>query len=133
MKKLLRLTESDLHEIVKESVSRIIKEMGGVYPDGQMDMFFDQDGVDEYRSSVNGRSIDALLRAEKECGWEHSATKNMGKYTEYICYPSSEYQSKDRQTFMDTIKRYAPVKDNINFVCARNTFTKAFSVQIKNM
>ena len=35
MKKLLRLTEGDLHKIVKESVSRIIKEIGGVYPDGQ--------------------------------------------------------------------------------------------------
>ena len=122
--KRITITESAYHRLL---------EIGGVYPDGQIDMFFDQNGVDEYRSSVNGRSIDALLRAEKECGWEHSATKNMGKYTEYICYPSNEYQSKDRQTFMDTIKRYAPIKNNINFVCSRNTFTKAFGVQIKNM
>lgn len=29
MKKLIRLTESDIHRIVKESVRRVIKEMGG--------------------------------------------------------------------------------------------------------
>ena len=123
MKRIL-ITEGAYHRLL---------EIGGVYPDGQVDMFFDQDGVDEYRSSANGRAIDALLRAEKECGWAHSATKNMGNYTEYVCYPQSDYSSKDRQTFMELIKRYAPIKDNINFICARNPFTKVFNVRIKNL
>jgi hypothetical protein len=117
----------------EESLRKLIKEMGGVYPDGQVDMFFDQDGVDEYRSSANGRAIEALLRAEKECGWEHSATKDMGKYVEYVCYPSSDYMSKDRKTFIDTIMRYAPIKDNINIVCQRNSYTKVINVRIKNI
>ena len=119
--------------IISESTYQKLFEIGGVYPDGQMDMFFDQDGVDEYRSSANGRAIEALLRAEKECGWGHSASKDMGAYTEYVCYPLSEYRSKDRQTFMELIKQYAPIKDNINFITQRNSFTKVFNVRIKNI
>ena len=122
--KRITITESAYHRLL---------EIGGVYPDGQVDMFFNQDGVDEYRSSANGRAIEALLRAEKECGWGHSASKDMGAYTEYVCYPLSEYTSKDRQTFMELIKQYAPIKDNINFMTPRNSFTKVFNVRIKNI
>lgn len=119
--------------VITESAYHRLLEIGGVYPDGQVDMFFDQDGVDEYRSSANGRAIEALLKAEKECGWGHSASKDMGAYTEYVCYPLSEYTSKDRGIFMDLIKRYAPIKDNINFITPRNSFTKVFNVRIKNI
>lgn len=117
----------------EEALRKLIREMGGVYLDGQTDMYFDQNGVDEYRSSANGRAIDALLRAEKECGWEHSATKDMGAYTEYVCYPISEYMSKDREEFMAKIKEYAPIKDNITFSTPQNSFTKVFNVRIKNI
>lgn len=119
--------------LITESAYQKLLEIGGVYPDGQMDMFFDQDGVDEYRSSANGRAIDALKMAEEKCGWAHSATKEMGAYTEYVCYPKNDTLSKDRETFMDTIKKYAPIKDNITFVCPRNSFTKVFNVRIKNI
>jgi hypothetical protein len=119
--------------LISESAYHRLLEMGGVYPDGQVDMFFDQDGVDEYRSSANGRAIDALLKAEKECMWKHSATKDMGKYIEYVCYPVSDYMSKDREEFMGRIKAYAPIKDNITFSTPRNSFTKVFNVRIKNI
>lgn len=119
--------------LISENTYQRLFEMGGVYPDGQTDMYFDQNGVDEYRSSANGRAIDALLRAEKECGWEHSATKDMGAYTEYVCYPTSEYMPKDREEFMTKIKEYAPIKDNITFSTPKNSFTKVFNVRIKNI
>lgn len=119
--------------LISENAYQRLFEMGGVCPDGQTDMYFDQNGVDEYRSSANGRAIDALLRAEKECGWEHSATKDMGAYTEYVCYPTSEYMSKDREEFMAKIKEYAPIKDNITFSTPKNSFTKVFNVRIKNI
>jgi hypothetical protein len=45
----------------------------------------------------------------------------------------SDYTSKDRQTFMDRIKMYAPVKDNIEFICLRNSSIKYFTVRIKNI
>ena len=96
MVKIIRLTENDLHRIVGNSIKRIIKEIGGVYPDGQMDMFLDQDGVDEYRSQSNNGMIQGLLKAEKMCGWGHSATKDMGNYTVYTCYPKTEHIKADK-------------------------------------
>ena len=52
-------------------------------------------------------------------------------------YNSEKYfkwlTSKDRETFMERIKAYAPVKDNIEFVCVRNTYIKSFTVRIKNI
>ena len=35
MKKAIRLTESDLHRIVKESVNRVLNEIGGTHPSGE--------------------------------------------------------------------------------------------------
>lgn len=51
MKKIIRLTESDLHKIVKESVQRILKE-GVPDPSDFLDQdpfyanYFDEDGVE---------------------------------------------------------------------------------------
>lgn len=54
MKKIIRLTESDLHRIVKESAQRIIKEWLDYVPDPSdfldqdpyYDNYFDEDGVE---------------------------------------------------------------------------------------
>lgn len=54
MKKIIRLTESDLHRIIKESVNTIIKEWGEYIPDPSdfLDQdpyyqnYFDEDGVE---------------------------------------------------------------------------------------
>lgn len=54
MKKIIRLTESDLHKIVKESVHRILKEgvpdpldfVGKKGYDPFYDNYFDEDGVE---------------------------------------------------------------------------------------
>jgi hypothetical protein len=54
MKKIIRLTESDLHRIVKKSVNKIIKEWGEYVPDPSdfLDQdpyyqnYFDEDGVE---------------------------------------------------------------------------------------
>lgn len=54
MKKIIRLTESDLRKIVKESASRVIKEWLDYVPDPSdfldqdpyYDNYFDEDGVE---------------------------------------------------------------------------------------
>ena len=51
MKKIIRLTESDLHQIVKESVNRILKEgvpdpSDFLSQDPYYDNYFDENGVE---------------------------------------------------------------------------------------
>ncbi len=50
MKKVIRLTESDLHNIIKKSVNRILKEsLGDISQlDGQYEVYFE----DEFREAV---------------------------------------------------------------------------------
>ena len=132
MAKIIRLTENDLHRIVGKSVRRIIKEIGGVYPDGQMDMFLDQDGVDEYRSQSNNGMIQGLLKAEKMCGWGHSAVKDMGNYTVYTCYPKNGMH-KSRKEFMNAIINFSPRKNSVQFICNRGSMTNVFMIRIDNI
>jgi len=47
MKKIIRLTESDLHRIIKESVKRILREEDFGSMDGGGDIGPIEDGVDE--------------------------------------------------------------------------------------
>ena len=58
-KTILRLTESDLHQIVKESVNRILSEMGG--------------NIDPHRKEM-----------EKACSWnERNAENSHPKFSDY--------------------------------------------------
>jgi hypothetical protein len=50
MKKIIRLTESDLHRIVKKSVNRILREMDEPYNEHE---YSDED-FDEYGNRVDG-------------------------------------------------------------------------------
>lgn len=132
MKNIIRLTEHDLHNIIENSVKRIITEIGGTYQDGQMDLFFNQDEVDDYRNTANGSMVKGLIKAEKECGWAHSSSKDMGKYTEYMCYPKNG-NSKSRNEFVDAIEKYSPIKDKISFSIDKNGGYDFFKVKIVNM
>ena len=53
MKKLIRLTESDLHNIIKKSVNRILKEEEYRIPTGGMDVYaYDYDKALEKANSL---------------------------------------------------------------------------------
>ena len=64
MKKLIRLTESDLHRIVKESVSRILREVGET-PGGQRKL-----GALQARKIINadGDSVDDFFKNQSKEG-----------------------------------------------------------------
>ena len=129
MKKIIRLTENDLHCIVKNSVRNIIKEIGGVYPDGQIDMFFNQDDVDTYRTDLDDKMLQGLITAEKSCGWGHSEKNEMGRYTVYTCYPKSGMH-KSRNEFINMILKLSPRKDLVHFVKNVGGMTDAFLLKI---
>ena len=66
MKKLIRLTESDLHRIVKESVKRVLNEVGET-PNGQRKL-----GALQARKVINadGDSVDDLFNNQSKEGGE---------------------------------------------------------------
>lgn len=53
MKKIIRLTESDLHRIINESVKRMINEIGDEN-DVEQDDFYDEQ--EEYNPFLNGKA-----------------------------------------------------------------------------
>ena len=64
MKQLIRLTESDLHRIVKKSVSRILREVGET-PEGQRKL-----GALQARKVINadGDSVDDFFKNQSKEG-----------------------------------------------------------------
>ena len=61
MKKIIRLTESDLHDIIKESVNRILKEGFDKYSDE--DFANDSEMVENF--NPNGNVINERTKGEK--------------------------------------------------------------------
>lgn len=89
MKKLVRLTESDLHKIVKESVNKVLKE--DIYADNTLAKmyglledalklaekdYFELDSINEPADSSYRKTIESLYREIKTC-LDH--VKNLGK------------------------------------------------------
>lgn len=65
-KKLIRLTESDIHRIVKESVNKILNEIGDT-PKGQLAL-----GAVAGRANVRGNRNTEMAASNK--AWDNSAS-----------------------------------------------------------
>ena len=81
MKQVIRLTESDLHRVVKESVQKILREMSGIYDEWYGEEDYDgnvgQEGL--IRSYDIGTVYDSNVEQEaKEMGFN-----NIGDYLKY--------------------------------------------------
>lgn len=101
-KKLIRLTEGDLHRIVKESVNKVLNEWGADSPEEwdmkakkygntYNDVYPTRNGVDLYTLS-NGNSDDALHFNNK--------TEAMNFINKYVTDPQS------RQALTDVLSQY---------------------------
>ena len=71
-KKLIRLTESDLHRIVKESVNKVLNEANGLYTNENGDDVYDSQSVYSYfKELANKYGEKRLLKLLfQEIGWE---------------------------------------------------------------
>ena len=81
-KKLIRLTESDLHKIVKESVKRVLSER----------KLLREFGYDHDRQDLVGMDLrDVISQLETE-GWKWSPTneKRIGDKLKVILYPTTK-------------------------------------------
>jgi len=101
MNKIIRLTESDLHRIVKESVNRILKEKDDYVSSG----YGDKDG-EIYHNPKNGH----VKRIKKTPIWKNRPNK-IGDYV------SSGYGDKDGEIFHNPknghVKR-VPFNESLN-------------------
>lgn len=76
MKKIVRLTEQDLHNIVKESVKRIINNKKNMVSEGFLDRFF------KYKNEDN--NIEKNIRNVFNCRYTYeSMLGHFGKYMKY--------------------------------------------------
>ena len=88
-KKLIRLTESDLHRIVKESVNRVVKE-------SRVDYYYDGKGV----FIVLKMALDNILKSfPKDCyeyKWATRVAKELNSIIENQGYeePSDEFDGQ---------------------------------------
>jgi hypothetical protein len=60
MRQIIRLTESDLHRLVKESVRRILRECGNVGSDVMIEDGIDEEG--EIAGATNAQSSGQVLK-----------------------------------------------------------------------
>jgi hypothetical protein len=89
MKKIIRLTESDLHDIVKESVNRILKENGEgqnhIYSEKEMQWLYDnQDKLSPIQQKVLNAGMWVRARQANYHGyakrWSNIILKNGETY-----------------------------------------------------
>lgn len=76
MKKLIRLTEGDLHKIIENSVKRILKESGGKLTPKQYDMWRDWNDIDR----------------DPRYGYYYPQGKNNNGYQDEFEIPSEELE-----------------------------------------
>lgn len=110
------MTESKLRKIVRESVYRVLDEIGGgIHQNGQIDLFMDQDEIGQYNGVSNNAMVDALLSAESKCGWEHNNAVPVRGGVKYECY-CGDYRSTDVGTFINTLLKISPKPQNVKVV-----------------
>ena len=95
-KKLIRLTESDLHRIVKESVNKVLNEANGLYTNENGDDVYDSQSVYSYfKELANKYGEKRLLKLLfQEIGWE--------KMYEYLNGLDVERDIHGNKTYGDT-------------------------------
>ena len=86
--KLIRLTESDLHRIVRESVNKVLNEIGnshsGSYQLGRVYARAKRNGKDDVakRASNGAKHVPAFLRGHNDQNYHMDAVANWPKYAE---------------------------------------------------
>ena len=104
MKKVIRLTESDLHSIVKQSVNRILKESIDIY-----ESVYDLDG--EYYVYTGEESATAIIDTENQYfsigDWSLEGEEAMiaiGRILSFINYSKCDVEDGIEQYIYDELR-----------------------------
>lgn len=81
---------------LNESQLRRLFEANGVFPDGQYDLFMNQDEVDKFREEGNKKLEEILREVEKESGWAHDSSNDIEKEDSitHKCYPMGYFYTR---------------------------------------
>ena len=113
------ISESKLRVIIRESIYRILDEIGGgIHPNRQMDLFMGQDEVNDFHSEADEMMFQALIKAESACGWSHSNSVRVNGGVRYDCYADGE-SSASATEFLDMVKKMSPRPQNVSIVKLR--------------
>jgi len=101
--------------ILNESQLRRLFEANGVFPDGQVDLFMNQDEVDEFRANGNKKLEEILREVERESGWAHDSDRDVDKGDRILhrCYPMGYFYSHKpiyRHKFIEALMDRIPKK-----------------------
>ena len=74
---------------LNESQLRRLFEANGIFPDGQYDLFMNQNEVDKFREEGNKKLEEILREVEKKSGWAHNSSYDIEKEDSitHKCYP----------------------------------------------
>ena len=95
MKKIVRLTENDLHKIIKESVKKILKEGYG-------------DWRDDYDAWMDGPMDDKKAGEQARLRYIAAANRDFGGD------PSSNVFNGDKKRFQNALERHQTLRDMTN-------------------
>ena len=99
MNRRVRLTESDLHRIVKESVEKTLNELHGPRDD------YNEEGYDKEGWNRNGVHLNGYNREE----WEDMQNSHKAEKEELVG-PSTQLM-ENISNYIDTIKKYADLSE----------------------
>ena len=99
MNRRVRLTESDLHRIVKESVEKTLNELHGPRDD------YNEEGYDKEGWNRNGVHVNGYNREE----WEDMQNSHKAEKEELVG-PSTQLM-ENISNYIDTIKKYVDLRE----------------------
>ena len=102
---------------------------GGVHPNRQMDLFMNQDEVDDYHETADDSMFGAMYNALSDCNWSISGEKEVNGGTRYTCYADNDFRAASQKEVIEKVKETSPRPQNLKFVNVR----KQYAPEIKHL
>ena len=124
------MPDHGLDESIKRNVRKMLNEIGGgVHPNRQMDLFMNQDEVDDYHETADDSMFGAMYNALCDCGWSISGEKEVNGGTRYTCYADNDFRAASQKEVIEKVKETSPRPQNLKFVNVR----KQYAPEIKHL
>lgn len=117
-KQTIQLTESELKNIIYEAISEM---GGGIHPNGQIDMFQNQDEVDNEHSEANDEAFYRFEDTLGKCGWSFTDYNEKDNGVVYVVEPDGR-RSCSKEELQQYIFANVPNSKYIKFGIRTNPY-----------